>query len=464
MAAKRHSVRPPAVSLLGAGMIIAGKYRLDKLLASGGMGDVWVATNLVLESKVAIKVLTRTLVQSQEATTRLLQEARATARISHRNIIQVFDFGYIETGEPFIVMELLRGESLGDRLERVVRIPAVTAVEIIVPVAHALATAHAKGIVHRDLKPWNVFLAIDESNLEVPKVVDFGIAKEVSRQHVRKVTQEGRVLGSPEYLSPEQARGDTDIDARVDVWGLSVTLYEAITGHLPFEDENYNRLLWKIIEDEPVSSLAYAAGDERLWMILSRGLAKKRELRWQSAQAMGAALEQWIESHGVFTTGGLFRNTEPSIDMTPGVPAGSIRTPERGLRTPSSLEVTADRPAARRRWISRALWVALALVATVAATVAATRLIGKSKLDASAASPASAGATSGAGAQSEAGSMRAEASAVASLAPPASIAAPTSSTLPPAGPAKISPAPPTGASPPPKKAKPVPAIPVEPNF
>jgi len=287
-------------------MVIAGKYRLETQVGQGGMGEVWVATNLVLDSKIALKVLLRSLLDNAEAGERLLREARAAARISHRNIVQVYDFGYVETGEPFIVMELLRGESLGDRLARVSRLPAVQAVEILVPVAHALATAHAKGIVHRDLKPGNVFLAVDESNAETPKVVDFGIAKMKDAKHQSRVTQDGNVMGSPEYLSPEQAIGEADIDARADVWALSVTLYESITGRLPFDDPSYNRLLHMIVEDNPVPTTELGAGDAELWTILEKGLHKKRDERWQSVFEMGAALEEWLRSHGVYITGGTF--------------------------------------------------------------------------------------------------------------------------------------------------------------
>ena len=224
---------------LKPGTVLANKYRLDDLIAEGGMGEVWVATNLVLEVRVALKVLRRSLVEDAEAEGRLLHEARAAAGIAHVNIIQVFDFGYVESGEPFIVMELLRGEDLGGRLARLGRLSAVHAVELIVPVTSALYAAHSKGIVHRDIKPQNIFVVADDSGLEYPKVVDFGIAKNQLR-HAPKLTSDGRVVGSPEYLSPEQARGENTVDARADIWALAVTLYECITGELPFSDISYN--------------------------------------------------------------------------------------------------------------------------------------------------------------------------------------------------------------------------------
>jgi serine/threonine-protein kinase len=262
------------------------------------MGSVWVATNLVLERKVAIKVL-HSNTRSDLAEARLLREARAAAQIGHANIIQVFDFGYVASGEPYIVMELLRGEDLSVRLSRVGRLAAADAVKLLLPVTSALAAGHAKGIVHRDMKPGNVFIAVDDVGNEIPKVVDFGIAKVQTLQHTPKLTMEGRVVGSPEYLSPEQARGEDDLDATTDVWALCITLYEAVTGDLPFHDENYNRLLRHIIEDTPRPITDYAAGDPALWSIIARGLNKHRRARWPSMEELGRALEGWLEQHGV---------------------------------------------------------------------------------------------------------------------------------------------------------------------
>jgi serine/threonine-protein kinase len=411
------------------------------------------------------------LVESQEASARLLREARAAARINHNNIVQVFDFGYIETGEPFIVMELLRGESLGDRLERAIRIPAASAVEILVPVAHALAAAHSKGIVHRDLKPWNIFLAVDESNVEIPKVVDFGIAKMAVR-HDPRVTQEGHVIGSPEYLSPEQARGEDDIDARADVWALSVTLYETITGKLPFEHEVYNRLLRKIVEDEPVPTTEHAAGDSELWAIIRKGLQKNRELRWQSAAEMGAALEKWLEGNGVFTTSGTFRRMGDKA-ATPEQPMMTLSAGD--IETASREALPRERPADRRRWM---LVASLAIVAVVSVAIT-WAVMAKRPMSAPTAPPASApvAATPALSATPapSAPLVATSASSAPTAAPPATMSAPpvveaTASATPPvsvppvknaAGPVRAGPAPSRAV---PTKTTAVPAIPTEPNF
>lgn len=283
---------------LKPGVVVAQKYRLESLLARGGMGSVWVATNLVLEKQIAIKVLHASQ-RNELAAARLLREARAAAQIGHANIVQVYDFGHVNTQEPFIAMELLRGEDLAQRLDRVHRIPAIDATKLLLPVTSALAAAHAKGIVHRDMKPGNIFIAQDDFGNEIPKVVDFGIAKIKTPQFAPKLTMEGRVVGSPEYLSPEQARGEDDLNAQTDVWALCVTLYECVTGKLPFHDNNYNRLLRLIIEEEPQPITDHAAGDDALWKIIERGLSKNSKDRWPGMEPLGRALLEWLEEHKV---------------------------------------------------------------------------------------------------------------------------------------------------------------------
>lgn len=281
-----------------AGDVIGEKYKLVSLLGEGGMGSVWVATNVPLDTLVALK-LVRNETPSQALEDRFLTEARAAARLKHPAICRVFDFGRTRLNEPFMVMELLQGESLGELLDREWRMPAVEAVRILLPIADALAAAHAKGVVHRDLKPDNVFLSDRDGRLE-PKILDFGIAK-LARGPAgdHKITQAGTVVGSPDYLSPEQARGLEDIDHRADVWQFCVLLYECVTGRVPFEDANYNALLRHIIEDRIVPITDLDAGDPELWQILDQGFAKDRELRYQNMRELGSALASWLLARGV---------------------------------------------------------------------------------------------------------------------------------------------------------------------
>jgi serine/threonine-protein kinase len=288
---------PPVPHL--AGEVIASKYRLVRVLGQGGMGAVWLARNLVLDVDVAVKLVRRD-VATAEAAARLHREARSAALLRHPSIVQIHDYGETEQREPFIVMEFLDGSSLGAVLGRDGRLPATYAVQLFLPVASALATAHRKGIVHRDLKPDNIMLVTDERGVITPKLVDFGIAK-LKGAVDHRVTQTGAVLGSPDYMSPEQARGRVDVDERTDVWALSVTLYEAITAQRPFDGDNYNALLHAIIEHEPVPITDHAAGDAELWTILARGLEKDPEARWQTVQELGEALASWAVGRGLTT-------------------------------------------------------------------------------------------------------------------------------------------------------------------
>ncbi len=280
-----------------AGAVLSGKYRLQAMIGEGGMGAVWKASNELLDLPVAIKLIRADLDRSS-LRARLQIEARAAAKLGHPAIVRVFDVGETGFGDPFIVMELLQGETLGKMIARG-RLSAARAVQILLPVIEALAMAHARGIVHRDLKPDNVMIAVEDQRIQ-PKILDFGIAKLTDPRDVdHKLTEIGVVVGSPDYMSPEQARGRDDVDASSDIWALCVVLYEAITGVTPFSASNYNALLRAIVEDAPKSLIEHAAGDAALWEIVERGLAKDRNQRHPSMSALGRALAGWLLSHGV---------------------------------------------------------------------------------------------------------------------------------------------------------------------
>src|SRR5262249_12821782 len=257
------------------GDVIDDKYRLTRILGRGGMGAVWLARNIPLDIDVAIKLL-RPDPTAPGAAHPLLTAARAAARLTHPAIVRIFAFGETDQGDPFIVMELLRGESLSAILRRKRRLAPTVAVQTLLPVAAALASAHAKGIVHRDLKPDNVIVVTDENGALVPKIVDFGIAKLLTPELDRQVTQAGEVLGSPDYMSPEQARGVEAVDETTDVWAFSVMLYELVTGKRPFDGPNYNALISAILTDAPAPLTAHGVGDAALAGIIEHGLAKDR--------------------------------------------------------------------------------------------------------------------------------------------------------------------------------------------
>jgi eukaryotic-like serine/threonine-protein kinase len=298
--AKSSSDTPQAIpepSPYLAGEVVADRYRLVRELGRGGMGVVWVAHSLVLGVDVALKLI-RASAASSALASRMAREAHAAARLGHPALVRVFDFGWTRHGDPYLVMELVQGETLAAMLKRESRIPAIRAVQTLLPIADGLRLAHDKGIVHRDIKPDNVFLATDALNRRQPKLLDFGIAK-VDKQIDGRLTQLGAVLGSPDYMSPEQALGLDDLDERTDVWSLCVVLYETITGVVPFQKSNYNALMHAIINEDPVSTVECGAGDKSLWHIIERGLQKEREARFPSVSELGEALALWLYEHGI---------------------------------------------------------------------------------------------------------------------------------------------------------------------
>src|SRR5690606_28830450 len=279
---------------------VGKKYRLKELRGAGGMGTVWVAHNSVLDIDVALKLMRFEQFQAdpKRIFRRLLQEARAAARLEHPAIVRVFDYGLTEVGSPYIVMELLHGESLAELMAREPPMEATKAVQLLLPIADALATAHGRGIIHRDIKPENLFLSTDDYGRLQPKIVDFGVARFL--EGGRTMTRSGALMGTPDYMAPEQARGEADIDTRVDIWALCVVLYELIAGFRPFGgvDANYLAVLRAIVHDEPNPQIRDIAGDA-LWLILERGLRKKTHERWDTMRVLGEALALWAYERGV---------------------------------------------------------------------------------------------------------------------------------------------------------------------
>jgi len=295
MPSELASVRP---SEHRPGDVIADRYVLQRLLGEGGMGFVWVARSMALDVDVALKML-RPEIAGAEAVERMAREARTAAQLGHPAMVRVLDFGRSERGEPFLAMELLQGEELQTMLLREQRLTPERAAALLLPVIDGLGTAHEKGIVHRDIKPANIFIASDGQGRIQPKVLDFGIAK-LDRTHVdTRLTQIGAVLGSPQYLSPEQAEGLDDVDQRSDIWAVGVLLYELVTGAPPFEASNYNALIRKILRDAPRPTSELGAGDAQFWTIIERCLKKAPEQRWASMWELGESLALWLFERGV---------------------------------------------------------------------------------------------------------------------------------------------------------------------
>jgi eukaryotic-like serine/threonine-protein kinase len=275
------------------GQVVTSRYRLERPIGDGGMGEVWLAHHLSLDAEVALKFARSDLDDGTRK--RLAREARLLARLDHPSIVRVIDSGTAEDGSPFMAMELLRGQSLGGVLAERTKLSVAAAVRILLPVASALSAAHEAGIVHRDLKPDNVLLVRAKSGAITPKVLDFGVAKSGGLELDGATTVEGTLIGSPDYMSPEQAAGGIEIDARSDVWSFCLVFYEVVTGRHPFARNSLEETLRAILH-EPVAPIV---GDGGLWSIVARGLGKHPDFRWQSMREVGEQLAAWAVAHGI---------------------------------------------------------------------------------------------------------------------------------------------------------------------
>jgi serine/threonine-protein kinase len=272
--------------------LVAGKYRLTQLLGRGGMGSVWEGIHTSLGTRVAVKFIESEYADSREARNRFENEARAAATLRSKHVVQVFDHGVMDDARPYIVMEFLAGEPLDRRLDRVGRLSPTETARIVLQVCRALAKAHEAGIVHRDLKPENVFLVWDdEDGADIVKVVDFGIAK-FSNANIgmSSATRTGSVLGTPYYMSPEQARGLRSVDYRSDLWSVGVIAFRCVVGHLPFDGEAVGDLLVKICTSPlPVPS-QHAPVPPGFDAWFTRALQREPAERFGSAMEMAEAL------------------------------------------------------------------------------------------------------------------------------------------------------------------------------
>jgi serine/threonine protein kinase len=336
---------------MGAGRVgqtVGRRYRLLRLLGVGGMGAVYEAEQTSLGKRVALKMLHRHCEHDRDVVRRFQQEARAAARLDHPNIVEVYDLDLDLDGAPFLVMELLRGQTLASVLTREGTLSIAAAVRIALAVADALAAAHGAGIVHRDLKPENVFLATGRARELRVKVLDFGISKVRSNVHVdHRLTRTGMALGTPAYMSPEQAQASEHVDARADVWGLGVLLYEALAGCPPFRAGTPVAQMISVITDEaPPLGLLRPDVPAELEHIVHECLRKSPDERIPSMRALAAALAPFAEERSgaphVGRRGPQGRSASPRAPSAPTVELSSARAAEPPIEPhPEASEVRA---------------------------------------------------------------------------------------------------------------------------
>ncbi|HEY1692092.1 MAG TPA: serine/threonine-protein kinase [Polyangiaceae bacterium] len=335
------------------GKTIGGKYVVRAVLGEGGMGTVFEAEHLTIGRSVAVKVLHPQQARKKDAVRRFHQEARAAGAIGHPNICEVYDLGTLDDGSPYLVMEKLMGETLADRIAVEGGLPFDEAIDILVQVLSGLVAAHEKGIVHRDIKPENVFLTKRVGCPPLCKLLDFGVSKMIApllggREDDLDLTRTGMVMGTPYYMSPEQARGDRNLDVRVDLYACGVILYEALTGRRPFSAPNYNALLLQILSAKPKPARdlrpALPGGFDA---VLDKAMARNRDDRYRSAAEFQRDLQTLRDRHNA----GLPVLVGEPARRGPGDPAAQPAAAHRVARadprppprprepTPSSVEI-----------------------------------------------------------------------------------------------------------------------------
>jgi serine/threonine protein kinase len=314
--------------------VVAGKYRLTRLLGRGGMGTVWEAVHETLGTRVAVKLIENDELKSRDSWRRFENEARAAARLQSKHVVEVYDHGVTDDGRAFIVMQYLQGEPLDRRLERLLVLSPEETVRTVLQVCRALSKAHALGIVHRDLKPENIFLVWDdEDGADIVKVVDFGIAKVTQSTSETASTRSGSVLGTPFYMSPEQARGLRTVDHRSDLWSVGVIAFRCVVGSLPFEGESVGDVLVKVCTAPiPVPSTIVHGLPPTFDAWIERALSRDVSARFSSASELAESLAAvWgMPIRSAYATGDIpirsFPDGEFSPTITPRYPPNVMRS------------------------------------------------------------------------------------------------------------------------------------------
>ncbi|MCC7074647.1 MAG: serine/threonine protein kinase [Deltaproteobacteria bacterium] len=319
------------------GRTLAGRYRLTRLLGTGGMGSVYEAIHVHTDKRVAVKLLSSGLSKDLKLVARFRREAMAASRLEHENCVHVDDFGEDADGTFFIVMELIEGHGLADELRKSGPMPPARVAHIAVQLLKALDAAHAAGVLHRDLKPQNVMLTAKPGRSDIVKVVDFGIAKITtnSPEDQGALTVPGTIFGTPEYMSPEQARGET-LDARSDLYSAAVVLWHMLLGRSPFRGASVRETLLKVFSDEP-PALTEAAEPPppRFEAALRKAMAKRKEDRFVDAMSYIEALAPFVDPH----LHDLRRRAQPGLPSDGSPPPATIDDQRSATRPVSDAEL-----------------------------------------------------------------------------------------------------------------------------
>jgi serine/threonine-protein kinase len=282
----------PGVKLVGR---TVGKYRIVRLIGRGGMGRVYEALNTTIHKRVAMKLIDHDLAKNEEANARFQREALAASAVESPYIVQIFDAGQTDDGVPFIVMELLPGADLGRRLKEQGRLPLDQALLMGAQVLKGLHHAHAAGIVHRDLKPDNVYLVERDDEPVAIKLLDFGVSKiaRATDSPLKTLTRQGTVVGTPYYMSPEQAQAFPDVDGRTDLYSLGAILYECLAGRPPVEGQSYEQVIVNIcVKDIPDVRTFNPDVPASIAALIHKALGREREARFANAREMFDALAE----------------------------------------------------------------------------------------------------------------------------------------------------------------------------